>query len=602
MKTDKLVAMIEQLDNILAATKSLEEAYQSTLVNVIPSQLLSARNLLHYRAMRQFDLRALQKQLGNMGLSRLAKAEGHVLSSIHTSKNILEALLNNAPINIKRQELSIKKSQKLLNAHAKSLLGYRSKGRRTRIMVTLPSEAADNYQLVHDLVAAGMNSVRINCAHDDAESWRKMIEHLRTAQTKLHRRCKICMDLAGPKIRTGAIQRGPQIVRIKARRNELGQTTLPAKIWLAPHPHKLGEGIHLPIPQEAIAYLKKGMKLRFRDHRNKKRSFLIEEVTSTGCWASSQKTAYISTGTPLYIKPSQKSIILGELVAIENALNLKVGDQLIVHANQSQGENARYDEYDQLTKVAHISCTSSEVFQYVKEGERILFDDGKIESVIRSCRVDEMTVEIIRARSGSAKLKADKGINFPDSDLGIHGLSEKDKRDLKFVVAHADVINMSFVNRKEDVLELLDELDKLGAKGKLGIILKIETRKGFQNLTDILLTAMQTELIGVMIARGDLAIECGWDQIGRIQEEILWLCEAAHVPDIWATQVLESLAKTGLPSRAEITDATMSQRAECVMLNKGPYILEAIQLLDTILKNMQQYQIKKAPMLPALEA
>ena len=73
-----------------------------------------------------------------------------------------------------------------------------------------------------------------------------------------------------------------------------------------------------------------------------------------------------------------------------------------------------------------------------------------------------------------------------------------------------------------------------------------------------------------MIARGDLAIELGFQRIAGMQEEIPWLCEAAHVPVIWATQVLERPAKEGLPTRAEVPDAAMANRAECVMLNKGP--------------------------------
>ena len=83
---------------------------------------------------------------------------------------------------------------------------------------------------------------------------------------------------------------------------------------------------------------------------------------------------------------------------------------------------------------------------------------------------------------------------------------------------------------------------------------------------------------------------------------MLKVCNAAHVPVVWATQVLENLAKKGIPSRSEITDAATSIKAECVMLNKGPHITEAIRLLDTILKGMENYQDKNAPMLPALEA
>lgn len=601
MKKEKLASTLEQIDEILAATKKLTQSYKAELAQVIPKNKISAQNLIYYRAMRQTDMREIQKLLGQMGLSRMAKAEGHVLFSLRTTKAIIESLVNETPLILPKVSPNPKKSQKHLSTNAKKLLGYRSNDRRTRIMVTMPSEAANNAEMVNELVAAGMNSARINCAHDNAESWAKMIQHIREAQGKHRRKIKVCMDLAGPKIRTGDIKEGPQIVRIKAKKDEFGQTISPANIWLSPEPAESSAGIHLPISSEALAHLQKGMKLQFRDIRNKKRRFIITQKQANGVWAISNKTAYISSGTPLYIKQDQAPMILGDLNPLESALSLKNGDELVVHKVGLSGENALYDEEGKLLHPAHISCTSQEVFQYVNEGERILFDDGKIEGVIRSCSADEMKVEIIRARSGGAKLRADKGINFPDSDLRIHGLTAKDKEDLKFVAEHADVVNMSFVNRKEDVMELLEELEKLGQKDRIGIILKIETRRGFQNLTDILLAAMQTEPIGVMIARGDLAIECGWEQIGRIQEEILWLCQAAHIPDVWATQVLENLAKTGLPSRAEITDATMSQRAECVMLNKGPYIVDAIILLDAILKNMQQYQEKKAPMLPVLE-
>ena len=103
-----------------------------------------------------------------------------------------------------------------------------------------------------------------------------------------------------------------------------------------------------------------------------------------------------------------------------------------------------------------------------------------------------------------------------------------------------------------------------------------------------------------MIARGDLAVECGYERLAEVQEEILWICEAAHLPVIWATQVLESLAKKGQPSRAEITDAAMGERAECVMLNKGPHIVAAVSALDDILRRMQDHQSKKSSRLRPL--
>ena len=104
---------------------------------------------------------------------------------------------------------------------------------------------------------------------------------------------------------------------------------------------------------------------------------------------------------------------------------------------------------------------------------------------------------------------------------------------------------------------------------------------------------MKDPAFGVMIARGDLAIEIGFERLSEIQKEIMWLCRAAHTPVIWATQVLENLNKTGLASRSEITDAASAAKADCVMLNKGDYIIETIETLTNILKRQQGHLHRK---------
>jgi pyruvate kinase len=158
---------------------------------------------------------------------------------------------------------------------------------------------------------------------------------------------------------------------------------------------------------------------------------------------------------------------------------------------------------------------------------------------------------------------------------------------------------VSFVKTVDDVRELRALL-QLKGKRQPAIVLKIETRRGFENLPAMLLEAMKAPCCAVMIARGDLAVECGFERMAEVQEDILWLCEAAHVPVNWATQVLETLAKEGLPSRAEVTDAAMANRAECVMLNKGPYVVEAVKALDDIIRRMHGHQAKKRSMLREL--
>jgi pyruvate kinase len=237
----------------------------------------------------------------------------------------------------------------------------------------------------------------------------------------------------------------------------------------------------------------------------------------------------------------------------------------------------------------------------VRKGERIWFDDGRIGGVVTRAGAKRLEVEITDAREQGERLAADKGINLPDSRLDLAALRPQDLDDLALVAQCADLVGMSFAQSADDVAALRARLAELGA-GHVAVLLKIETRRGFEQLPELLLAAMAGPLAGVMIARGDLAVECGYERLAEVQEEILWACEAAHMPVVWATQVLETLARTGLPSRAEITDAAMGGRAECVMLNKGPHIVEAMHTLDDILTRMQGHQTKKRSLLRALQS
>ena len=193
-----------------------------------------------------------------------------------------------------------------------------------------------------------------------------------------------------------------------------------------------------------------------------------------------------------------------------------------------------------------------------------------------------------------------KALIFPDSKISLAGLTDTDLDSLDLVCQLADIIALSFVNNANDILQIKRELAKRKMDYK-GVVLKIETVAAIKNLPDLILTAMSLPNIGLMIARGDLGVEAGWRSMAEYQEEILWLCTAAHIPTIWATQVLETYAKTGVPSRAEITDAAMAQRSECVMLNKGPYMTKVIRLLSRIIKTMDKQQYKRSARLPKLD-
>lgn len=599
-KMAKIKALIDEVDQLIVAIKAAEAVQKDTIEAVHEDNRISAKNLVHYRSLRSFNVSSLQKKLGNLGLSRLEKTQTTVLASLQSTRSLLESFLGTAPSPI-RSGLSFKAANRLSKKNVKSLLGYRSKGRHARIMVTIPSEAADNYQLVEDMLANGMNCARINCAHDNQEVWLKMIDNIKKASQKLHKKCKIAMDLAGPKIRTGALLAGPKIQKLKVAKNLRGQIKKPLLFEIGKLKTPDSKLTFIPIDAEGFEKIQLDDHLAFKDTRGKNRSIHILEKTANGFLASMDKTSYLETGMSLYVNRTDEHIIVGELDAVPIPIILKTGDLLRIDRHPIIGEAARHEHATNCNIHAHIACTAPQVFDEVKIGEAILFDDGKISGIIKDIQEDYALVEIVKAATQGSKLRADKGINLPNSDLSISGLTAKDKQDLKFVVAHADLLNMSFVNSVKDVQELLAHLELLEAKKELGIVLKIETQKGFNQLTDILLEALKWRAIGVMIARGDLAIEIGWMHIGRVQQEILSLCEAAHITDIWATQVLESLAKKGLPSRAEITDVIKAQQADCVMLNKGPHIIEAIHFLDRVLKEMQPYREKSVRLAPAMD-
>ncbi len=572
----------------------------------------SAHNLLHYLALRGRDLRPLQNQLAALGLSSLGRAEAHVLASVDAVLRALHRLVLRPwiPPELEGHSIDFNAGQRLLAEHTEALLGPAPPHRATRIMVTMPGEAATDYTLVHDLLRHGMDCMRINCAHDDAQAWSGMIAHLRKGENTLGRTCRILMDLGGPKLRTGPLEPGPSVLKWRPTRDRFGRVTAPARIWLtaqerpvvAPTP---ADGI-LPVPADWLDRLSAGDRIMFTDTRDASRELLVVTNAPGGCWCEAYRTAYVTPGLLLYHKRAAKNlrhprpgVPVGYLPPQENAIILRQGDLLLLAKELVPGRQAILDSVGRVLSPAQISCTLPEVFGDISAGERVWLDDGKIGGVVEKTESDCLHLRITHARPSGEKLRSDKGINFPDSALQLPALTDKDITDLEFVSKHADMIGLSFVNSVADVVALDAQLTRIGGR-RPGIILKIETQRGFEQLPAMLLAAMKTPCAGVMIARGDLAVECGYERLAEVQEEILWVCEAAHFPVIWATQVLENLAKEGIPSRAEITDAAMGDRAECVMLNKGPHIVQAVQVLDDILQRMQAHQLKKRSMLREL--
>jgi pyruvate kinase len=608
---NEIDALIAELTAIRAEMLELAAQSLESDEELFPAYRESAANLVHYLALRRRDLRGLQMRLAALGLSSLGRAESHALATVTA---VLKALhsIGGRPWHPPRSEspaLDFDSGQELLGQHTETLLGPTPQERSVRIMVTMPSEGAEDYVLIHKLLQQGMDCMRINCAHDDDSAWLRMIEHLRRAERSLGKSCRIIMDLAGPKLRTGPLEPGPAVVKIRPQRDAYGKVTAPARVWLtgehSPQPPPSSADACIRIPTAWLIRLRRGERVTLTDARGASRAFQVADVRDEGCWVEATRTTYLVPGTVLHHEPgsgrgnTMKAAVPDFPPVRERPIVLHVGDLLILTGNLKPGGPASQDSAGKVLSPASIGCTLPEVFDDVRAGEPIWFDDGKIGGLIERVESDRVLVRITHARTCGDSLRADKGINFPESNLSLAALTAQDIEDLQFVAQHADMVALSFANRAGDVELLQEHIARIGPR-RLAIVLKIETKRGFENLPAMLLAAMKTPCCGVMIARGDLAVECGFERLAEVQEEILWICEAAHVPVIWATQVLESLARQGTPSRAEITDAAMGHRAECVMLNKGPHILTAVQVLNDILIRMQAHQAKKSSMLREL--
>jgi pyruvate kinase len=450
--------------------------------------------------------------------------------------------------------------------------------------------------------------MRINCAHDDEVAWQRMLDHLRRAERATGRQCRVLMDLAGPKLRTGPLEPGPPVVKVKPARDAFGRVTRPARIWFssqdAPRRSPTPADASLEAPPAFLKTLAVGDRLAFSDARQSARRIDVVAVGIDGAWAESTRTCYFTNDTHLRVQRDDadtgSEASVSGIRPVAGAIPLAMGDLLILTRELAPGRAAECDSAGRVLNPATVGCTSSRVFEDVRAGERVWIDDGRIGGFVERKEPDRLHVRMTHTRMRGARLAADKGINLPDSALRLAAMTDKDRADLAFVADHADMVALSFVNTVDDVRTLRELLAPYGDR-QPAVVLKIETKRGFENLPGMLLEAMKAPRCGVMIARGDLAVECGFERLAEVQEEILWVCEAAHVPVIWATQVLESLAKDGQPSRAEITDAAMSHRAECVMLNKGPYVMQAVHVLDDILRRMRGHQTKKRAMLRELQ-
>jgi pyruvate kinase len=603
----------QQLLELRRQLLGFEQEQAALVAAVAPLYRSSARNLLHFVAFHRrnhqlHNQRSLQTALRQRGLSTLAGCEPHLLASLSTLIGVVETL-SGPPSGTPGDQPSggdgtptpgeialepppgFDEGHALPRRHSERLLGS-----CRAVMVTLPATATADPALIPELVRAGMDVARINCAHDTPEVWAALASQVREAAQAQQRPCRIAMDLAGPKLRTAALPPLPGVVAARPERDRYGRLVQPARILALAAgstrpPDSDPELVLLPVVGDSWQQLDRGDRLRSRDASGRWRELVVDGRLGHGVLLHCRQHCRFVAGLVFRQEGGPARLEVAPLPDCPGELLLHRGDRLCLGGEPgTAAPTAAPRTVDPERRSASVGCSLPEVLRDLEDGQRVLFDDGKIGAVVvaRADRGGSPTVEpaveleIVQARPRGSRLRADRGINLPDTHLRIPALTTKDRDDLAFACRHADLINYSFVRSEADIACLQQALAEQDHPCR-GLVLKIETHQAFLNLPRLLLAAMALPIpLGVMIARGDLAVECGWDALSAIQEEILRVCAAAHVPCVWATEVLDTMAHHGMPTRPEITDAAMGARAEALMLNKGANIAETVRTLRRI--------------------
>ncbi len=328
----KIESLIEQLTAIRSDMLGLEADFADQVAHSHQTYRRSAVNLLHYLALRRHDVRQLQDKLASLGLSSLGRTEAHAMDTVNAVLKILHHLDGRPWLAPERAtaDVGFAEGKELLDAHTRQLLGANRTHRRVRVMVTMPSEAADDYLLVRELLAQGMDCMRINCAHDDPPAWARMAAHLQRAKRELARECRILMDLGGPKLRTGPLEPGPQVAEWHPRRGVTGDVVSKALIWLTPDakrvPPPLAADACIPVAEEWLAALAIGDRIDFADARGSSRSLRVTSIVGEGRWAECNQTVYVVPGTLLTVASASGADAgaarVAELPALEQPITL----------------------------------------------------------------------------------------------------------------------------------------------------------------------------------------------------------------------------------------------------------------------------------------
>ncbi len=597
-----LDALVTEIDEAVAQR-------QDDITAVHDSYRSGAENLVAYLALRSTDRRDLQRELTALGAPSLQFPELDVRAKITAARSLVSALIGDESQDaiLERMaavEEALNAAEKRLSVNSDDMMGVPCGPRSTRIMVSVPRKAADDPEVMENLLGAGAEIARINLVYDNAQMWEQMAVNIRETALHLHRTIPIAVDLPGPEILTGPVADGPRVGSSTVVRYDDGEMRYPSRLWVVPEylegnlpePPEL-EGtrpLRMMVENDWFDHLELGMKVRTADNRGVQRTFLVMMKHDDGALLQGDRSTWIRNHAMLEAN-FERTRVRG-IPPLRRGVHLERGDELLLTADLTPVDPPRKGE------VAQIGCTEPSIFEALKVGDPVLFNDGALYSTVQELGQGEALLRITQAKDGGQTIYENCGINLPDTQLNLPAVTEEDEQVLLATADFASIVEVSFVRTVQDVQDALAMVCRVEEHSgrALGIVLKLETLEAMQNLPEILLELMKHERVGVMVARGDMAAELGIMQMVEAPRYVVNLCEAAQIPVIIGSDILDTLTNWGQPTRAEVTDAAWAQRAECVMLDQGKHMVETVQALSGLLSTMDEVQRKNQSLLSPL--
>lgn len=507
--------LLETLQGLRAALEHIELEEAACLGAIHPDHRARALNLLQVIAFHRHAHPDLAAALRQRGLCPLSDGDPQLLATLEAVITALEAL----------EGLGPSAAPTPGQPHDNRPFGAPAAAQDPGRMVTLPAEAADRPALIADLLVAGMTIARIDGAHADPAVRSRMVEALSLARVATGRPCAIAVDLAGPKLCIGSLAPEVAVIRARPPRDRMGRPLRAVRILVVPPeagpvPQHPGVVV-VPARLSKAKRFKAGVRLRGRDASGRRRTLTVVRRGPDGVLLRASKTCRFVAGLVFRQRRGKARLLVGPLVPVRGERRLRPGDTIRLTPEPDRGAGT-------------LPCSLPEVFADLRPGERVLFGDGRIGGVIRAVSPREARVEVTLARPRGSRLRSGQGLHFPDSDPGTPALTLTDSDVLAFVARHADMVCCSSVHRESDITSLRRCLEDRG-RGDLPLVLAIDTRQVFLNLPRLLLAAMADDApVGVVVARDALAMDCGWEALAPIQEEIDRICAAAQVPCLTA--------------------------------------------------------------------